>query len=172
MRWLDLFRFPPERRKAIWGWVMYDWANSAFATTVMVAVLPVYYHAIAAPVLGDTRTTAYWGYTASTALLIVALLTPVLGAIADQKGRKKHFLTAFALLGMFGTALLYFVYTGDWLKASIFYIIGNVGFAAANVFYDALLPTSRARMRSILFPRWATRWATSAAGFCSQSIWP
>ncbi len=140
MRWLDLFRFPPERRKAIWGWVMYDWANSAFATTVMVAVLPVYYHAIASPVLGDARTTAYWGYTASIALLIVALLTPVLGAIADQKGRKKHFLTAFALLGMFGTALLYFVYTGDWLKASLFYIIGNVGFAAANVFYDALLP--------------------------------
>ncbi len=131
---------PKAKRKAQWGWVMYDWANSAFATTIMAAVLPVYYHKVAAANLPGYKATAYWGYTATIALLIVALISPVLGAIADQSRGKKRFLTVFALLGILGTALLYGVRTGDWLKASVFFIIGNVGFAAANVFYDALLP--------------------------------
>ncbi len=128
------------RDKTVFGWTMYDWANSAFATTIMAAILPVYYHKVAAATLDSTKGVAYWAYTAGIALVLVALLTPVLGAIADLKARKKAFLTAFALLGIAGTALLYFVKTGDWLEASLFYIIGNVGFAAANVFYDALLP--------------------------------
>ncbi len=136
-----LFRTPAEKRKAIFGWVMYDWANSAFATTIMAAVLPVYYHKIAtAGGLPGYKATSLWGYTAFVALVIVAVLSPILGAIADQRGGKKKFLTVFALLGILGTALLYFVYTGDWLRASLFYILGNVGFAGANVFYDSLLP--------------------------------
>jgi len=138
---MRIFRSLNEKRKAIFGWVMYDWANSAFATTIMAAVLPVYYHKIATGGgLTGTKATAYWAYTAFVALLIVAVLSPILGAIADQRGGKKRFLTVFALLGILGTALLYFVYTGDWLKASLFYILGNVGFAGANVFYDSLLP--------------------------------
>ncbi len=128
------------RDKAVFGWTMYDWANSAFATTIMAAVLPVYYHKVAAATLSEADAVAYWAYTAGVALVLVALLSPIMGAIADLRPRKKKFLTFFALMGMTGTALLYFVTTGDWLKASIFYIIGNVGFAAANVFYDALLP--------------------------------
>jgi len=137
----SLFRHPQEKKKAIFGWTMYDWANSAFATTIMAAVLPVYYHKIATGGgLPGYKATSYWGYTAFVALLIVAVFSPILGAIADQRGSKKKFLTAFALLGIAGTALLYFVYTGDWLKASLFYILGNVGFAGANVFYDSLLP--------------------------------
>ncbi len=137
----SLFRSAAEKKKAIFGWVMYDWANSAFATTVMAAILPVYYHKIATGGgLEGAKATAYWAYTAFVALALVAILSPILGAIADQRGGKKRFLTAFALLGIFGTALLYFVYTGDWLKASLFYILGNVGFAGANVFYDSLLP--------------------------------
>ncbi len=126
--------------RVVFGWTMYDWANSAFATTIMAAVLPVYYHQVAAANLPSEDAVAYWAYTAGVALILVALLSPVMGAIADVRPRKKAFLTAFALMGIAGTALLYFVGTGDWLKASIFYIIGNVGFAAANVFYDALLP--------------------------------
>ncbi len=128
------------RDKAVFGWTMYDWANSAFATTIMAAVLPVYYHKVAASTLSEADAVAYWAYTAGIALIIVALLSPIMGAIADLRPRKKKFLTFFALLGIAGTALLYFVSTGDWLKASLFYIIGNVGFAMANVFYDALLP--------------------------------
>ena len=128
------------KRKEVFGWTMYDWANSAFATVAMAAVLPVYYVKVAAEGLPSNTATAYWGYTSAIALLIVALISPVLGAMADFSGAKKRYLTGFAFMGILGTALLYGVYTGDWLKASIFYIIGNVGFAGANVFYDGLLP--------------------------------
>jgi UMF1 family MFS transporter len=127
-------------RKVINSWAMYDWANSAFATTIMAAVLPIYYSAIAEPVLTKTQSTAYWGYTNSIALLLVALLSPILGAMADYKGRKKHYLTYFALVGIAATALMFFLTTGDWLLASLLFVLGNIGFAGANVFYDSLLP--------------------------------
>lgn len=129
-----------EYKRRIWGWTMYDWANSGFATTIMAAVLPVYYADAAGANLPGNQATVYWGYTTSIALLIVALVSPILGAMADFRGAKKRYLTIFALIGIFGTALLFFVYTGDWLKASVFFIIGNIGFAGANVFYDSLLP--------------------------------
>jgi UMF1 family MFS transporter len=127
-------------KKIINAWSMYDWANSAFATTIMAAVLPIYYSVIASPVLTPNQSTAYWGYTNSIALILVALLSPVLGAIADFRGQKKRYLTIFALLGIGATALMYFLITGDWLLASILFILGNIGFSGANVFYDSLLP--------------------------------
>ena len=127
-------------KKIINSWSMYDWANSAFATTIMAAVLPIYYSAIAEPALTPNQATAYWGYTNSIALLLVALLSPILGAIADFRGAKKRYLTYFALIGISATALMYFLTSGDWLFASVLFIIGNIGFAGANVFYDSLLP--------------------------------
>ena len=129
-----------EHKRIINGWAMYDWANSAFATTIMAAVLPVFYASVAGADLPGNTATVYWGYTTSIALLIVAILSPILGAMADFRGAKKRYLTIFALIGIAGTALLFFVTTGDWLQASIFFIIGNIGFAGANVFYDSLLP--------------------------------
>lgn len=129
-----------EKKRAIRAWVMYDWANSAFVTTITAAVLPVYYASVAAADLPANLRTAYWGYTTTIALLIVALMGPVMGAMADFSGSKKKFLTVFALIGMAGAALMFFIKEGDWLMASLFYIIGNVGFAGANVFYDSLLP--------------------------------
>lgn len=127
-------------KKAINAWVMYDWANSAFATTIMAAVLPVYYASVAAANLEGNLATVYWAYTTSIGLLIAAVISPILGAAADFLGSKKKLLAAFAFLGIIGTALLYFVKTGDWLMASIFFIIGDIGFAGSIVFYDALLP--------------------------------
>ncbi|MDY6873330.1 MAG: MFS transporter [Chloroflexota bacterium] len=129
-----------ENKRVKFAWVMYDWANSAFVTTITAAVLPVYYASVAAATLPANIRTAYWGYTSTIALLLVALMGPVMGAMADFAGSKKKFLTIFALIGIAGAALLFFVREGDWLMASIFYIIGNVGFAGANVFYDSLLP--------------------------------
>ncbi len=129
-----------ENKRVKFAWVMYDWANSAFVTTITAAVLPVYYASVAAANLAPNIRTAYWGYTSTIALLLVALMGPVMGAMADFTGSKKRFLTIFALIGIAGAALLFFVREGDWLMASIFYIIGNVGFAGANVFYDSLLP--------------------------------
>ncbi len=127
-------------KRAIRAWTMYDWANSAFATTIMAAVLPVYYSSVAASNLPDYMRTAYWGYTTSLAALLAAIISPILGAIADFRGSKKKFLTIFMLLGVTGTALLYFIGTGDYLLASLFFIFGNIGFAGSLVYYDALLP--------------------------------
>jgi UMF1 family MFS transporter len=127
-------------KKIINAWSMYDWANSAFATTTMAAILPIYYRAIAEPTLTGNQITSYWAYTTAIAMLLIALVTPVLGAMADFKGHKKRYLTIFALFGITATACMFFLTTGDWLLASSLFILGNIGFAGANVFYDSLLP--------------------------------
>ena len=129
-----------QHKRAINAWTMYDWANSAFATTIMAAVLPVYYESVAGANLPGNLATVYWAYTSSISLLIAAILGPILGAIADFSGLKKRFLQVFMLIGVAGTALLYFVRTGDWLMASLFFVLGELGFAGSMVFYDALLP--------------------------------
>jgi len=127
-------------KRAINSWAMYDWANSAFATTVMAAVLPVYFSNVAAKGLGEHTVTAYWAYTTTIALLFVAVISPILGTMADFQGLKKRYLTFFILLGVTGTALLYFVGEGNWLMASIIFIFASIGFSGSLVFYDSLLP--------------------------------
>jgi MFS transporter, UMF1 family len=128
-------------RKIINSWAMYDWANSAFATTIMAAMFPPFYRSLAVNAgLGEANATAAWAYTTSLALLLVAVLAPVLGAISDYTGGKKKFIAFFAGLGIVGTGL--FVVLGDesYLLASILFMIGDVGFAGANIFYESLLP--------------------------------
>ncbi len=127
-------------RRELRSWALYDWANSAFATTIMGAVLPVYYASVAAASLPGNVATGYWGYTTAIAMTVIAIASPVLGAAADYMGAKKRFLTAFMLLGVTATASLYLVTEGQWLLASLLFITGNIGFAGANVFYDGLLP--------------------------------
>lgn len=105
----------------------------------MAVLLPIYYQSYAAADLPGNKAVVYWGYTTSIALLIAALISPVLGAMADLRGAKKRYLIRFLFLGVTGSALLFFVRTGEWQMASLFFIIGNVGFATANVFYDSLL---------------------------------
>ncbi len=130
-----------EYRRRIRAWTLYDWANSAFATTILAAVLPVYYSQVAGRTLGSAaEATAYWTATLSISLVIVAILSPILGTISDLKRGKKRFLTLFVLVGSGATAALVFVGTGDWLLASLVFIVARIGFASANVFYDSLLP--------------------------------
>ncbi len=129
-----------ERRKIIFSWCMYDWANSAFATTIMAAVLPFFYSSVAGANLSKTTASSYWGYTNTVAMLIVAFSAPVLGALADHWGMKKKFLAGFAILGIISTAFLVSVSRGDWLLASFLYILGMLGFSGGNNFYDSLLP--------------------------------
>ena len=123
------------------AWALYDWANSAFVTTVVSAILPIYYSDVAASQLPDTVATAYWGYTTAIALAVIAVLSPILGAIADYMGAKKRFLAVFLGFGVTFTALLWFVGEGGWLLASGIFIVARIGFAGANVFYEALLPS-------------------------------
>ncbi len=124
-------------KKAITAWTMYDWANSSFATTIMGSILPNYFGAY----IASGRSLALWGYTVAIGSLIAAIISPVLGAIADFRGSKKKFMAVFIALGVISTALLFLVdQPGDWLLACILYILGTVGFAGSLVFYDALLP--------------------------------
>ena len=117
------------RKKAIRAWTMYDWANSTFATTIAAAVLPVYYSTVASSNLAPHEATSNWAFTTTIALVLVALLGPILGAMADFSGAKKRFMTIFVILGVTGTALLYLIKSGDWFMASVFYILGSIGFS-------------------------------------------
>ncbi|HML22056.1 MAG TPA: MFS transporter [Aggregatilinea sp.] len=128
-----------QRRKR--AWAMYDWANSAFATTVLAAVLPAYYSSVAGANLPSEATaTGYWSITLAIGLFIVAILSPILGTVSDIVRGKKKFLSLFVGIGVVGTGLLVLVGTGDWLLASILFVVGRVGFSASLIFYDALLP--------------------------------
>jgi len=125
------------KKRAIRAWCMYDWGNSAFATTTMGAILPNYFSLYIAT--KDSLT--LWGYTVAIGSLIAAIISPVLGAIADFRGSKKVFMGFFVALGVISTGLMFFIRTpGDWLLACILYILGTIGFAGSLVFYDALLP--------------------------------
>ncbi|MCD6519150.1 MAG: MFS transporter [Anaerolineae bacterium] len=127
-------------RKIIHAWCMYDWANSAFATTVMATLLPPYFSNVAAAHLPKAQASSIWGYAVSAAMLIIALAGPVLGAIADHTGSKKRFLGGFLSIAVVFTGLLFLIQEGDWLAAVIFYVLASVGNAGANIFYDSLLP--------------------------------
>ncbi len=126
-------------RRPLLSWALYDWANSAFATTVMAGFFPAFFQRYWSLGVDPTVSTSRLGFANGIAGFAVALLAPMLGAIADRCGRRKRFLVAWSLLGIVGTALLWFVGRGDWWSAAALFIVGTIGFAAANVFYDALL---------------------------------
>ena len=128
-------------KQRINAWAMYDWANSAFATTVLASLLPIYYSTVAGATLPSEATaTAYWSLTISASLFIVAILSPILGTVSDVMRGKKRLLSIFIGIGVVGCGLLIFVGTGDWLLASLFFLLGRIGFGGSIVFYDALLP--------------------------------
>lgn len=119
---------------------MYDWANSAYATTVLAAVLPVFYASVAAATLAADTAASYLAYTHSIGMLCVALLTPLLGTLADLSGRKGDFLRVFSIIGIIATLGFSIIGEGDWLLASALLVISTIGFAGGNTFYDAMLP--------------------------------
>ena len=129
-----------DSKRSIVAWALYDWANSAFATTVMAGFFPVFFTAYWAVGASTEQGTFYLGFANSLGSLIVALLAPFLGAIADWGSYKKRLLAFFALLGSVMTASLYILSAGSWPLAVLFYSLGVVGFSGANTFYDALLP--------------------------------
>ena len=129
----------PEN-KAVWSWTMYDWANSAFATTVMAGFFPLFFKAYWADPDYPSESTFYLGMANSIASIIVALFAPFLGAIADQGTAKKKFLFTFAYLGIVMTGGLWIVDKGYWQMAVLFYVLAALGFSGSNIFYDSLLP--------------------------------
>jgi UMF1 family MFS transporter len=137
----------PDDRKAIWGWAMYDWANSAFATTVMAGFFPLFFKQYWSQGTDPNVSTAQLGLGNSVASLVVAILAPVLGAIADKASVRKKFLILFAYLGVIMTAGLFLVGKGQWEWAILLYVTGIVGFSGSIVFYDSLLPAVASETR-------------------------
>jgi len=104
-----------DHKKIVRSWIMYYWANSAFATSIMAAVLPEFYTSFAGATLHKTTATSYWGYSNTIAMLIIAITAPLLGAMADHSGAKKRYLGSFAAVGIAATALLLGTGKGMWL---------------------------------------------------------
>jgi UMF1 family MFS transporter len=129
------------KKKAVWGWAMYDWANSAYVTTVMSAFFPIFFKGYWSHGADVNMSTAQLGFANSIASLLVALLAPILGAMADKGSAKKKFLIFFAYLGVLMAAGLFLVQKGQWGWAIFIYVMGIIGFSGANVFYDSLLPS-------------------------------
>lgn len=127
------------RDRKILGWALYDWANSAFATTVLAGFFPILFKEYWNAGVDAATSTARLGEASSLASLIVALLAPLLGAIADRAGRRKAGLFAFTMLGVVMTGALGMVEKGDWQLASLCFVLAQIGFAGGLGFYDSLL---------------------------------
>ena len=137
----------PVKKREIFGWAMYDFANSAFATTILAVIFNQYFAKVVA---GGERGVNLFGFqlhgasfftfSISISMAISAVLSPFLGAVADSSGTKKRFLMAFCYVAVLFTGLLYFVHEGDYWMGAVFFILANIGFAGGNVFYNAFLP--------------------------------
>lgn len=128
-----------DYKRTILSWALYDWANSAFATTVMAGFFPIFFKTFWNAGVEDTVSTARLGFGNSVAGITVALLAPVLGAIADRGSAKRRFLLCFAVLGIAMTIGLSLVREGQWLGALVLYALATIGFSGGNIFYDSLI---------------------------------
>ncbi len=126
-------------KRAIFSWSLYDWANSAFATTVMAGFFPVFFGILCGDQVDDATVTFRLGLVNSLASLVVAIIAPILGAVADSCGGRKRFLAGFACLGAICAAGLYYVPGDGWLLAGWLFGIASIGFAGGNIFYDSLI---------------------------------
>lgn len=136
-RWLRTLGLErPELR----AWAMYDWANSAMVTTIIAAVFPIYFEKVAGKNLGGDRSLQYFGAASTLGMVIIAVLSPILGALADVRPIKKQMLGLFMAIGVAAVAAMYFIHTGDWVLAALLFIVANIGANGSFVFYDSLLP--------------------------------
>lgn len=120
------------------SWMLYDWANSAFATIIAAVILPIFFKEIAVSCgVSDVDATAWWGYATSAGTLICAVLAPFLGTLGDFRGMKKRLFALFMLVGVISTALL--AVTDRWQMLLVLYIVGTLGFNGSCVYYDSFL---------------------------------
>jgi MFS transporter, UMF1 family len=126
----------PELR----AWAMYDWANSAMVCTIITAVFPIYYSKVACAQFKPEVASQRLAIATTVGMVLIALISPILGAFADYTAQKKRLLGVFLALGLIAVAAMYFIHTGDWVLASLLFILANIGANGSFVFYDALLP--------------------------------
>ena len=123
-----------------WAWVCFDWGDQAFSTVIIGVVLPIYYVDVAGAHLDSGLATVYWSYTLALSFALIAIASPILGAIADHLERSRAFLAAFAGLGIVATGSMFFTSEGDLLLLSGLIVLANVGFNGSRLFYNSLLP--------------------------------
>ncbi len=128
---------PTVTRRERWAWYWYDFGNSAYAAVVLLAVYSAYFKN---HVVGGTEGTKLWGYSVGAAMLIVAIISPFLGTLADFSGTKKRLLFGFTAMATIFTAALFFVQAGDVFLGMLFFILAETGYRSAQVFYNSLLP--------------------------------
>jgi UMF1 family MFS transporter len=121
--------------KQEFSWMLYDWANSTYATNIMAAIFPIYFTNVCD--LSGAHGDQMWGFGTALATLIVAFLAPFLGAIGDYKGMKKKLLSVFVGVGVVFTFMM--AVTDNWKLMLVGYIISYIGFTGANLFYDSFL---------------------------------
>ena len=126
-----------QRRRQHWAWYMYDFGNSAYAAVVLLAVYATYFKN---QVVGGAEGTRLWGLAIGSAILVVEILSPILGAMADFAASKKRLLFIFSAISWVFTALLFFVQKGDVLMGFVFFVLAEIGYRGGQVFYNALLP--------------------------------
>jgi UMF1 family MFS transporter len=127
-------------RREVRAWALYDWANSAFWSTVVTAVFPEFFSSVAAAGLPPGVATARFAAITTAALVVIAILSPILGAIADHAGIRKRMLGVFLALGASSTAAMALIGEGDWQFAAALFMLANIGVTGTIVFYDSLLP--------------------------------
>ena len=126
-------------KKKVASWALYDWANSAFSTTVVAGFFPVFFEGYWSAEVSAIESTYRLGVANSLSSVIIVFLAPLLGAIADRGSAKKKFLFVFALMGIVMTGSLYLVAQGDWVRAFLLFVLAIIGFSGANIFYDSLI---------------------------------
>ena len=129
----------PLGNRSVWAWAFYDWANSAYATTVMAGFFPVFFKEYWSAGVPAGQSSFHLGLANSIASLVIVLLAPLLGAIADRGRSRKRFLAIGAGVGIAATAGLYFLGQGAWAAAAVMYAVATIGFSASLIFYDALI---------------------------------
>ena len=130
-------RRSPSARRERWAWYLYDFGNSAYAAVVLLAIYSAYFQG---KVVGGAEGSRLWGLAVGIAMLVVAVTSPVLGAIADFSGAKKRFLLIYTTGSVIFTAALFFAKPGNVLIGMLFFILAEIGYRGAQVFYNALLP--------------------------------
>ncbi len=126
----------PELR----AWAMYDWAITGMWAVIVVTVFPIYFSKVAAAEIPPAQATQYFGIATTLGLALIALLAPFLGAFADVRAVKKKMIATFVGIGVAAVACMFFIHKGDWLFASVLFVLANIGANGSMIFYDAMLP--------------------------------